>query len=187
MFPAIFVWSGAAAAVGWFLYLVSSRKGAVIFVGDSQACIVSQLTTDKNPSRAFLEGETNADVEIRVTCKIGSRVADWNKKIDAVKIDKGDTVFVFLGSNEFDNQPDPTTIVRSILRRGARPIWIGPPRIRGGEGRAPAFIAEKLRKLGVAFFDSRKLDLQQSDGVHPTPEEANRWRAAVLSAAGMGE
>lgn len=155
-------------------------------VGDSQACWCGSLTTDRNPSRAFLTGVT---VIGPVDCKIGSRVADWNGHIANTPIFPGDVVFVFLGSNELGNHPDPARILKSILERGAHPIWVGPPLIRGASGPAVMSIAAGCAALGVPYFDTQTQlvpPLQQTDGIHPASQaEAYRWLGAAMRFAGF--
>jgi lysophospholipase L1-like esterase len=169
------------AIVGFFVTKVMQPRAGtptIWVIGDSQACWCSGLTTDKNPSRAFLKGTTPVG---QAECKIGSRTADWNAEIKNVPFAPGDWVLLFLGSNEMTSTPDPTPIAKHVLGRGGRLVWVGPPTIRGARGAFPESVRAKLQPLGVPYFDSRTLKLEQSDGVHPTPDEAVRWMQAVLA------
>ncbi len=161
--------------------------GPVIrIVGDSQACWCGGLTTDLNPDHSFLRGVT---VIGPVVCKIGSRVADWNSHINQVPVQPGDWVFVFLGSNELGNTPDPTTILRSILARGGHPIWVGPPLIRHASGPAVQSLRQGCAAVGVPYYDTPTAlvpPLQQKDGVHPlNAGEAYRWLLGAMRFAGF--
>jgi hypothetical protein len=146
-------------------------------LGDSQACGASGLLSPFDSRHAFLDAGTSTMI---VRCRPGTRIGDWNKVIEAFPVHAGDPVLIFLGSNEADNLPDPAIIVSSLLRRGAKPVWVGPPLIRGKRGQAADHIAKIVQAWGVPFFDSRTLNLQQIDGVHPTPSEYARWLQAVL-------
>jgi len=141
-------------------------------IGDSQACGATgapNLTTktiDLNGTPA------------RVHCKVGAHTSEFAAIVPTLGISRGDTVIVFLGSNDYDSKPDPTAIVKAIEAAGASTLWVGPPSIRGKDGAAPAHLQSVL---GDRYFDSRTLNLQLRDGIHPTASEFARWRAAVLS------
>ena len=183
-----FAWCGYAlaergnrAAASVSRAITAVTQAPMWILGDSQACWCSGLTTDKNPSRAFLSGLTVAGA---VDCKIGSRVADWNAHVENVPVRPGDRVLVFLGSNEMDGLPDPTKIVESLRRRGVTRItWVGPPLIRGKGGQAIGRLQSICARLNVPYFDSRTIELKQDKaGVHPMNQaEADRWLAAALN------
>lgn len=152
----------------------------VRLIGDSQACLVGQLP---GPHTTFLHGTTAAG---EVDCRWGSRIADWNARVDEIPVAPGDLVLVFLGSNEMDATPDPRPIVASLRRRGADVVWVGPPLIRGASGAFIPHVQSLLAHAGVPYFDSRSLALRQDAAeVHPADEvEAARWLDAVLHFAG---
>src|ERR1700681_332539 len=98
-------------------------------IGDSQACRTANYYTS---SHSFVTATTNAGIV--VDCKVGSRVSDWNAHIDSIAVQPGEHALIFLGSNQISSTPDPTYIVQSLLKRGAQPVWVGPPLIHGVSG-----------------------------------------------------
>lgn len=158
----------------------TQATGTLHIVGDSQACRVGQLG---GPNSTYLSGVTQVGV---VNCKTGSTVADWNPPvIDSIPINAGDLVLVFLGSNQISATPDPKPIAQSVLKRGARVLWVGPPLIHGQSGAFIASTQAALASIGVPYFDSRILNLKQdAAGVHPVnAAEAARWLNAALAYA----
>lgn len=147
-------------------------------IGDSQACRCGGVYPS---GTAFTNATTGVGV---VDCKVGSRIADWNGHIDAVNVQSGDRALVFLGSNEMNSTPDPSFIINSLLSRGASVVWVGPPLIHDISGPFIAHVSGIVESLGVPYFDSRTLNLQQPDGIHPSPSEAARWLNAVLASQG---
>lgn len=152
-------------------------EAAHLFViGDSQACGVTGCGSDS--TKPCTKDTTLNGTPARVYCKVGAHTSEFTNVVPTLDIASGDTVIVFLGSNDYDSKPDPAPIVKAIESAGASYLWVGPPAIRGKDGTAPAHLQSVL---GNAYFDSRKLDLKLRDGIHPTPSEFARWRTAVLS------
>lgn len=143
-------------------------------IGDSQACGVTGCVSPQPCTKDTAINGTPA----RVYCKVGAHTAEFTTVVPTLGIGRGDTVIIFLGSNDYDGKPDPTPIVRTIEAAGASYLWVGPPAIRGKDGAAPAHLQSVL---GDKYFDSRTLNLQLRDGIHPTSSEFARWKAAVLS------
>lgn len=169
----------AASAIAVCTKTAAASSSKLHIVGDSQACWCGALATT-NPGSIFLSGVTSVGI---VDCKFGSRIADWNAHIASIAINPSDYVLIFLGSNEMGNTPDPTTIIKSVLTRGGIPVWVGPPLIRGASGPFIAHVASICSSLGVEYFDSRTINLQQDAArVHPADaQEAARWLNAVLA------
>lgn len=145
-------------------------------IGDSQACGVTGCGSDS--TKPCTKDTTLNGTPARVYCKVGAHTSEFTAVVPTLGIGRGDTVIIFLGSNDYDSKPDPTPIVRAIEAAGASYLWVGPPAIRGKEGTAPAHLQSVL---GDKYFDSRALNLQLRDGIHPTASEFARWRAAVLA------
>ena len=134
-------------------------------VGDSQACGAGMAA-------AKVE-ETKAWARVKTTCKGGTPVRYWNGHIADVGLRPGDSVLVYLGSNDWGAVSDPTEVLAKIKASGAKCVWVGPPQIRGKDGAAPR-LKEKVTADGTcAYLDSRELRLQQPDGVHTS--EPGRW------------
>ncbi len=194
----------AVAAIVWtFVSRLSSSgetlptsapwtKPHLFVIGDSQACGATGVANPcgSDPSRPCAKsGDTFANVidldgtRTLVYCKVGAHTSEFAAIVPTLGIGTGDTVLVFLGSNDYDAKPDPTGIVKAIKAAGASYLWVGPPAIRGRVGAAPAYLKSKL---GAAYYDSRELDLKLADGIHPSPDEFARWKAAVLAEVRQG-
>jgi hypothetical protein len=145
-------------------------------IGDSQACGVTGCGSD--PTKPCTKDTSLNGTPARVYCKVGAHTSEFTAVVPTLGLEKGDTVVIFLGSNDYDSKPDPAPIVRAIEAAGASYLWVGPPAIRGKDGAAPAHLQAML---GNNYFDSRALNLQLRDGIHPTASEFARWRAAVLA------
>ena len=115
---------------------------------------------------------------VSVTCLYGSRTSDWTReRLESVAFAPGDTLLVFLGSNDFFRGPRTETIATFARDHGLPLLWVGPPAVRGLRGRARDALASRL---GDRYFDTFELDLILGpDGVHPPPEEVARWLFAV--------
>jgi len=139
-------------------------------VGDSQACGAGLIVRHVDELKAW--------GNVKVTCKGGTRVNYWHDKIDTANLKPGDSVLVYLGSNDWAGSVDPGPLLTKIKLSGAKCVWMGPPLIRGKAGAAPGLKAEVTADGTCAYLDSRELHLQQPDGVHTS--EAARWlRAGV--------
>ena len=150
-------------------------------IGDSQACGVTGCGSDSTKPCTKVADLNGTPAS--VYCKVGAHTSEFTTVVPTLGIARGDTVLIFLGSNDYDSKPDPTAIVKAIETAGASYLWVGPPSIRGKDGTAPAHLQSML---GNAYFDSRALDLKLRDGIHPTSSEFARWRAAVLSEVAKG-
>ncbi len=142
------------------LFACVTSEPTLHIVGDSQACSV----------------KPHAPKDAVVTCKVGSRTAEWVQRIDTAGIKPGDDVLVFLGSNDWGGHPDAKPLLAKL--RGTRCVFVGPPLIRGKAGAADVLKAQVEADGTCAYLDSRELHLQQPDGVH-TSEPARWLRAGV--------
>lgn len=146
-------------------------------IGDSQACgagwVVNKVV------------EANTWSKTKVTCKGGTRVQYWYDHVDQANIKAGDSVLVYLGSNNLGDVPDPKPLLSKIKATGAQCVWVGPPLIYGKNGAAPYLKKEVTDDGTCVYLDSRELKLLLGDKVHPaTLSEHARWlRAAIQKLA----
>jgi hypothetical protein len=142
-------------------------------VGDSQACGAG-MVAGQTP-------ELKAWPRVKVTCKVGTPVKYWEAHLDEAGLKAGDSVLVYLGSNDWGGNPDPKPVLAKIKASGAKCVWVGPPLIRGKDGAASKLKADVEKDGACAYLDSRSLNLRQADGVHPASSaEHTRWlRAGV--------
>jgi lysophospholipase L1-like esterase len=195
------LFGGAVGALGLGIYLASTRpkrpdvalptfSGTLWIIGDSQAAGITEIASPcgsipNNPTCAksgqvFSGTVPFGGTSAKVLAQIGGRTSDWTAaKLEALAISPGDTLVVFLGSNDYDGRPDPSVIQAFAKRRGTSLLWVGPPAIRGKIGTAPAFLAAAL---GGDYLDSRGLQIPLVDGIHPSPEGYKSWRTSVLNA-----
>ncbi len=142
-------------------------------IGDSQACGAGWVVSKVN---------TKAWDNTKVTCVGGTRVQWWYNKIDDVKLTSNDSVLIYLGSNDWGGPPDPGPLLAKIKASGARCTWVGPPKIRGKDGAAPYLKKKIIDDKTCVYLDSRELELQLGDGVHPaTLNEHMRWLRAGIA------
>lgn len=75
------------------------------------------------------------------------------------------------------------TLKARLEQTGAKIIWIGPPTLGTYGGRDPTgeFIPLLEQTCANGYFDSRPLNLQRSDGLHPTGGEYRRWANAIYT------
>lgn len=142
-------------------------------VGDSQACGAGWAIGKVDETKAW--GKT------KVTCKGGTRVQYWYDHVDEAGLKPGDSVLVYLGSNNWGDPPDPKPLLAKIKASGAQCVWVGPPLIYGKDGAAP-YLKKAVTDDGTCvYLDSRELKLILGDKVHPaTLAEHMRWlRAGV--------
>lgn len=130
-------------------------------LGDSQACGVKQYA----PKGAI------------VICKVGSRISEWNKKIQNIDIRPQDEVIIFLGSNDWYSSPNTFPITQKLNSTNC--VFVGPPLIRGKNGSADIIKYQITSDKTCKYLDSRDLNLIQVDGVHT--KESKRWLDAALS------
>lgn len=162
------MWTYIFAAV--FELVCAVRPGTLHLVGDSQ-CAGAALV-------ASSVAETKEWSSVKATCKGGTRVQYWSKRIDDAGLKEGDAVLVYLGSNDWAGSADPAPVLAKIKASGAACVWVGPPLIRGKDGAAPRLKAKVEADGTCVYLDSRELHLQLPDGVH-TSEPARWLRAGV--------
>lgn len=163
--------SHAAADSSCECCVVSSAK--LQLIGDSQ-CVGSSMVTGR-------VAETKRWASVKATCQGGTRTPYWNERVKELSFSKGDAVVIYLGSNDW-GRPDPKPILTKIAPSGATCVWVGPPLIRGNDNGVASHLKKVIEEDGTcAFLDSRTLNLQQGDGVHPGPQEHARWLRAALS------
>ncbi len=131
-------------------------------IGDSQAC--SMRYTDLSRG-------------MKITCKGGTSTQQWHTKIDEADIKPGDTVIVFLGSNDWYRKPDPKPILTKL--KDTKCVWVGPPDMPKHQGPAADHLKKEVEADGTCvFLDSRSLKLRLPDGVHTS--EPGRWLKEAL-------
>lgn len=121
--------------------------------------------------------------------KVGTTSAAWahgqSLAADLAR-DNFDTVLVSLGTNDMAGSWTAEqvasymgAIVDAVQKRGARVVWVAPPRM-------PTLREEAVRKaiasLGVAVFPSDALEIPRGgDKIHPTAIGYAGWAGAILS------
>jgi hypothetical protein len=130
-------------------------------LGDSQACGVKQYA----PKGAI------------VICQVGSRISQWNKKIQNIDIGPQDEVIIFLGSNDWYSSPNTLPITQKL--NSTKCVFVGPPMIRNKNGSADVIKSQISQDGTCKYLDSRELNLIQVDGVHT--KESKRWLDVALS------
>lgn len=178
----------AFAAYG--LYQYTKRSSNLWVIGDSQACGATGVGSPCGsvrpiPSNCAKSGERFYQqiefdgVTLYVDCTVGSHTRDWTDAVlNTLGIYSGDTVIVFLGSNDYDSPINPNNIIRWADSNGIKLLWVGPPKLFEKEGKCVPVLHNAL---GMRYFDSRVLNLKLGDGVHPTPDEYKRWMRAVIA------
>jgi hypothetical protein len=137
-------------------------------VGDSQ-CVGASLVAN-----TLLE--TKRWTTIKATCKNGTRTEYWASHVDDAHIQPGDSVIVYLGSNDW-GKPDAKPILAKL--KGTNCVWVGPPLIRGKDNGVADHLKREVVTDGTCkFLDSRTLDLKLPDGVHTS--EPSRWLRIAL-------
>lgn len=91
-------------------------------------------------------------------------------------------VLIYLGSNDYWKQPDPSGVLSAIKTAGiTRCRWVGPPLIRGARGAANEHLRRAVERDGTcSYFDSTELKLVLRDGVHPTYDGHVAWLRAAI-------
>jgi hypothetical protein len=142
-------------------------------IGDSQCAGASSIVKKMDVARSWKN--------IVSTCKGGTRIPYWNTHIEDVVMNHGDTVVIYLGSNDW-GKPDPSIILSKIARANAKCVWVGPPLIRGKDNGIASHLKRVIETDGTcSFLDSRDLKLKLGDGVHPGPQEHKRWLSAAIA------
>ncbi len=145
-------------------------------VGDSQACGAGLV--------AGKVAELKAWPRVKVTCRGGTPVRYWSEHIDDAGLKPGDSVLIYLGSNDWGGSPDASVVLAKVKASGAKCVWVGPPLIRGKDGAAPRLMEKVRSDKTCAYLDSRELHLQQPDGVHTS--EPARWLRAGVAKLSQG-
>lgn len=147
--------------------------GTLHLVGDSQ-CAGATLYASRID-------ETKRWSSVKGTCKGGTRVPYWNEHVKEAQLKPGDSVAIYLGSNDW-GKPDPGPLLAHVKASGASCVWVGPPLIRGNDNGVANHLKRTIEADGTCkFLDSRPLNIRQEDGVHPGPNEHKRWLRAALS------
>lgn len=141
---------------------VPLREPKLHIAGDSQACSMRYATESKGAV---------------ITCKGGTSTQQWHTKIDEAGIVPGDSVVIFLGSNDWYRKPDPKPILAKL--KGTKCVWVGPPNMPKHKGPAADHLKKEVEADGTCvFLDSRDLNLKLPDGVHTS--EPGRWLREAL-------
>lgn len=141
---------------------VDASQPTTHIVGDSQACSMRYTSLSKG---------------MKITCKGGTSTQQWHTKIDEADVKPGDTVIVFLGSNDWYRKPDPKPIL--VKLKGTKCVWVGPPDMPKHRGPAADHLKKEVEADGTCkFLDSRTLRLKLPDGVHTS--EPGRWLSEAL-------
>lgn len=119
--------------------------------------------------------------QVKATCKGGTPVRYWETHIDEAGIMPGDSVLVYLGSNDWGTVSEPAALLAKLKASRASCVWVGPPLIRGKHGAAPKLKRDVTAEGTCSYLDSRDLNLILGDGVHPaTAAEHVRWLLAGI-------
>lgn len=142
-------------------------------IGDSQACGAGWVINKLD--------ETKAWSKTKVTCKVGTRVQYWYDHVDAAGLKPGDSVLIYLGSNNWGDLPDPRPLLAKVKASEAQCVWVGPPLVYGKDGAAPHLKKAVTDDGTCVYLDSRDLKLRLGDRVHPaTLAEHMRWLRASI-------
>lgn len=147
--------------------------GTLYLIGDSQCAGASMIATRV--------AETKQWTKIKSTCKVSTQTSYWMSRASDFRFTKDDVVVVYLGSND-SGKPNPAPILAKIAQANAKCVWVGPPLIRGKDNG----VANHLKKtIGddatCEYLDSRAINLQLVDGVHPNIKEHTRWLRLALA------
>jgi hypothetical protein len=108
---------------------------------------------------------------------VSSRIEQWDKKyIFQIPFEENDIVFIFLGSNHYDDKFIPTmnNIKKIISKKHLKCYFIGPPVIRNKRWNKEQFLKERIE--GVCdYISSQDIMITSKDKIHPNQIDSKKW------------
>ena len=100
-----------------------------------------------------------------------------------VNLFKPDLVLISLGTNDARAQKKDyfkkfvvyKELYESLKKMGVEVVWIGPPKLSKNKLPSSDIVSDTIKNSIPLFFDSRTLDIPQTDGIHSTHAGYSDW------------
>lgn len=153
------------------------KKTRLLVVGDSLAVGLSPHFKSMSEERG---------IPFSSLAKVGTRIDQWASDVplaERLRTFAPTVVLISLGTNDEygktgqQQAPHIATLIAKIKAAGAKPVWIGPPKLAKSNGVIEAIQAQIP---SGDYFDSRLLEIPRApDGLHPTGSGYARWAGLI--------
>ena len=173
------------------LFDIPQKHQNILVIGDSEAGSISfalQGAKKKGESSgetaARMAGSPYQGENVAFEFKGGTPIDYWSKqghgKEALDKHPETDTVFVFLGTNDFYKQaaPDVEPLLKEIRDRNIKCVWAGNTSVHNKKWAINKKLKEAV-EADCSYVDSESIQL--GDGVHPTFQGVVQWLKLIWS------
>ena len=151
------------------------KQRRILIIGDSEACAINMLASHVKDAHDVVD----------VDCKVSTTVQYWgaqgNFRAALSRHPQPNVVIIFLGTNHYwepHPTPDVTPILDVINELGLGCVWVGNVAVRGKQWPINSYLRNVVQPT-CKYFDSENVNIQLSDGVHPTRTGAILWRTLI--------